>query len=82
MKKYDSNVTIYVFRKKFNNFVINLWFKSFVSPYSEIAIVLASSKQFDDRVLVHILIIAVYLNQIHPKIALVFIIDREIIKIH
>jgi hypothetical protein len=82
VKKYDSNVRIYVFREKFNNFVINLWFKAFVSPYSEIAIVLASSKQFEDRILVHILIIAVYLNQIHPKIAIVFIIDREIIKIH
>jgi len=45
VKKYDSHVTIYVFREKFNNFVINLGFKAFVSPYSEIAIVLASSKQ-------------------------------------
>jgi hypothetical protein len=75
LNKYDSNVTIYVFRENFNNFVINLWFKAFVSPYSEIAIVLASSKHFEDCVLVHILIIAVYLNQIYPKIALVFIID-------
>lgn len=55
VKKYEANVTIYVFREKFNNFLINLWFKAFVSPYSEIAIVLASSKQFEDRVLVHIL---------------------------
>ena len=53
-----------------------------MSPYSEIANVLASWKQFEDRVLVHILIIAVYLNQIHLKIAIVFIIDKEIIKIH
>jgi hypothetical protein len=50
VKKYDANVTIYVVSKKINNFVINLWFKAFVSPYSEIAIVLASSKQFEDRV--------------------------------
>ena len=82
VKKYDANVTIYVFKKKFNSFVINLWFKAFVSPYLEIAIVLASPKQFEDRILVHILIIAVYLNQIHPKIAIVLIIDREIIKIN
>ncbi|WP_445176296.1 hypothetical protein [Microcoleus sp.] len=82
VKKYDSHVTIYVFMGNFNNFVINLWLKAFVSPYSEIAIVLASSKQFEEHILVHILIIAVYLNQIHPQIAIVFIIDREIIKIH
>ncbi len=75
VKKSYSNVTIYVFREQFNNFVINLWFKAFVSPYWEIAIILATSKQFEDHILVHILIIAVYLNKIHPKIAIVFIID-------
>ena len=75
VKKYDAHVRIYIFRGKFNNFVINLWFKAFVSPYSEIMIILASWKQFEARVLVHILIIAVFLNQIHPKIAIVFIID-------
>ena len=75
VKKYDAHVTIYIFRGKFNNFVINLWFKAFVSPYSEIAIILASWKQFEARVLVYILIIAVFLNQIYPKIAIVFIID-------
>ena len=57
VKKYDAHVRIYIFRGKFNNFVINLWFKAFVSPYSEITIILASWKQFEARVLVHILII-------------------------